>query len=626
MKFILFLVFINVLPCTLTAQTYSIFQSIADLRKSAAVKDGSVSYVLGYRSKGDGGGGVYVYSDTSKATDDGGAIIKSQGLAGAWIHEVQNKVVSLKWWGIRPLSATGTSYNLEQDDIYQSFNAAIHFIQTKAVGATLVIDAGAGGVWNNGTYYSSQTWKIDQPGIFITGTRSPIGRPSTRITWPAQDTCIYVPEVAKNVTLEHLEITQINNGFNWGDSTGHGIYSRAQIFADNLSFLNLAGDGIHIHACAIPNDPNYGNADHSVLKNIWANYTNNGLYLKGCDANKITIEKLQASNIRRWGVWDDSFLGNDYKEPHFAYCGFAGNNNPTTVQYKGKAYITRYQVVDKFINKGYEPDKHPEIWFQYWTSGYAPEWEPTKRYWSAGTFALINDNAVHNMVGNYTEDGQAPGFLNTRSSLLDGTRGTQTYGGSQKRVMFGTQYQNANHVFPGILVGQFTGQYEFPNVPVHAVQDGSKSGTLDAARFEALTDALWVNFKNTKGDAYINVNAGGDINLYPVKGSGLGVGSNSVHPVKPNIVSLGTAANRWSGLFVTNSGDDASSGTAILTQGRAVIKTKSVTSASKIFLTVSQVKGEQGFLSPSTIIDGASFIIESSSKTESSSVNWFILN
>lgn len=496
-------------------------RTINALRKGVAAVDGSVAYVLGYRTTGDGGGGIYVYHDTSKARDDGGAIIKSNGLPGAWIHEVKDKVVNLKWWGIQPLSyiPNTTSYNLAQDDIFQEFNAAITFIHTRARGSQLLIEAGEGGVWGNGTYYCSGTWQLSKE-IWITGTKAGIGYPTTQIIWDARKLCINVPVQAGRATLEHLGVSQLYGDFNFGDSTGHGIYSRAQLYIDNMKFTNLSGDGIRIEACAIPNDPIFGQADFSILKNVAVNYTNHGLYIRGCDANKITVDKFEASNTRRWGVYDDGFLGNDYKEPHFSATGYAGNNNKTSVTYNGKYYQARYQM-EGIDNTNKRPDLHPEHWNDVGAHAAVP-WRPNTRYWSAGTFALINENAWHMITSPYTEEGQAPGYLNTRSELRNGTRGTGTIGGSQSRTLFGTQYNNANHQFPGVLAQADGGAYETPNAPIHAVQDFKKSGMQDIARFESMNNEAWVKIKNTSGEGYLNLD-GKTIKLYSVDGNYFGV-------------------------------------------------------------------------------------------------------
>lgn len=69
-------------------------------------------------------------------------------------------------------------------------------------------------------------------------------------------------------------------------------------------------------------------------------------------------------------------------------------------------------------------------------------------------------------------------------------------------------------------------------------------------------------------------------------------------------------------------------GTATLVAGTVTISNTAALSSSKIFLTVNTPAGTQGFLSaPSaSIVSGTSFVINSTSATETSTVNWQIVN
>lgn len=75
-------------------------------------------------------------------------------------------------------------------------------------------------------------------------------------------------------------------------------------------------------------------------------------------------------------------------------------------------------------------------------------------------------------------------------------------------------------------------------------------------------------------------------------------------------------------------GSNKSIGTATLVAGTVTVSTTAVTSSSLIFVTVNTPGGTQGFLSvPSgSIVNGTSFVINSSSNTETSTVNWWIIN
>lgn len=68
--------------------------------------------------------------------------------------------------------------------------------------------------------------------------------------------------------------------------------------------------------------------------------------------------------------------------------------------------------------------------------------------------------------------------------------------------------------------------------------------------------------------------------------------------------------------------------TATLVGGTVTVSSTAVTASSKIFVTVNTPGGTQGFLSVPTasIVAGASFVINSSSASETSTVNWMIVN
>lgn len=88
-------------------------------------------------------------------------------------------------------------------------------------------------------------------------------------------------------------------------------------------------------------------------------------------------------------------------------------------------------------------------------------------------------------------------------------------------------------------------------------------------------------------------------------------------------VTLGTAGNKIN----VATGSNASIGVSgTLTAGTITISTTAVTSSSKIFLTVAAPAGVQGILSVGTIVNGTSFVINSTSATETSTVNWWIIN
>ena len=85
-------------------------------------------------------------------------------------------------------------------------------------------------------------------------------------------------------------------------------------------------------------------------------------------------------------------------------------------------------------------------------------------------------------------------------------------------------------------------------------------------------------------------------------------------------VTLPTAGN---GLSIKE-GTNATMGTGTLVAGSLTVNTNKVTASSRIFYSVSTAGGTQGFLSY-TISAGTSFTITSTSATDTSSINWIII-
>ena len=88
-------------------------------------------------------------------------------------------------------------------------------------------------------------------------------------------------------------------------------------------------------------------------------------------------------------------------------------------------------------------------------------------------------------------------------------------------------------------------------------------------------------------------------------------------------LTFGTAGNKIN----MATGSNASAGTSgAMTAGTITISTTAVTANSLIFLTHASLGGTQGILSVGTITAATSFVINSSSATDTGTVNWWIIN
>jgi hypothetical protein len=73
-------------------------------------------------------------------------------------------------------------------------------------------------------------------------------------------------------------------------------------------------------------------------------------------------------------------------------------------------------------------------------------------------------------------------------------------------------------------------------------------------------------------------------------------------------------------------GADKTVGQVLLQYGQAAVLTKAVKSTSRIFLSYAGVDGQPGTLYSGDIVDGTSFVIHSTSVTDNSPVNYWIIN
>lgn len=113
-----------------------------------------------------------------------------------------------------------------------------------------------------------------------------------------------------------------------------------------------------------------------------------------------------------------------------------------------------------------------------------------------------------------------------------------------------------------------------------------------------------------------NITSGGNM----VANTGLTVNSGGIGITSGNLTITAGKLN------VPGSGTAAIVGTSTLTGGAVTIATSAVTTNSKIFLTYLYPLSNAGILQVRTINNGVSFLVNSSSGTDTSAFNWFIVN
>ena len=76
---------------------------------------------------------------------------------------------------------------------------------------------------------------------------------------------------------------------------------------------------------------------------------------------------------------------------------------------------------------------------------------------------------------------------------------------------------------------------------------------------------------------------------------------------------------------IFSTGGGGSMGQATLVAGTVTVSNTSVTTASRIFLSVHSIGGTAGVITLGTVTAGASFVINSSSSSDTSTINWLII-
>jgi len=166
------------------------------------------------------------------------------------------------------------------------------------------------------------------------------------------------------------------------------------------------------------------------------------------------------------------------------------------------------------------------------------------------------------------------------------------------------------------------------------VQGASPSTTGIGLEIEYLGGSGYVTAYNRTGGAWLPLNIRSSVTTFTAGGTGLGVLNSTgwrlgdataatTDKLEVNgSIKLATAGNK----LKIATGTNASVGTATLVGGTVTVSTTAALTASLIYVTVKTPGGTQGFLSVPTITNATSFVINSTSALETSTVNWWIIN
>lgn len=314
------------------------------------------------------------------------------------------------------------------------------------------------------TYFLAETLEIKRT-VYLCGTNNYAGfAANARLVFKPKTTGIklaYITEAIKDdkrgrqgaggSILEGLIIDANGVGFTsdiaankvYGDH--HGILMNIGCKITNCKINGFEGDGIRVFGnpsiepldSTSPNDKN-SNADLFYLDHVAIFYVGgNGIYLAGKAANAGKVIGCDMRYTGRFGILDESALGNTYIACHADACGVRSNCFHKGKYYSLKVSLNKAKQPVKNIEPGIPREKpnEPQEWEKYWNPGVEakdpqptstyPEWNNEYPYVTGGSYYSVGleekiiikqpgatdsenntANATSVFVGCYSEDSQ----------------------------------------------------------------------------------------------------------------------------------------------------------------------------------------------------------------------------
>jgi hypothetical protein len=198
-----------------------------------------------------------------------------------------------------------------------------------------------------------------------------------------------------------------------------GILARTHsIRVSECNILAFEGSGIAMIADGDVDYPYPGNANNFYIGRCTAYYCGmDGIHLGYSNANAGLTENCDNSYNGRWGILDQSFLGNTHIGHHTAFNGHATLSRQRhfgSVTHDGYVWAARLECIGSAHSADYsnEPGTDPYSWFMIGgdgtavpSPGFYPAWDALETYEPNGSYAGNNINARNVWIGLYSEQG-----------------------------------------------------------------------------------------------------------------------------------------------------------------------------------------------------------------------------
>ena len=310
--------------------------------KAKSDNDKLVIKVLGYYSANDGGGGDYYWDETSGVADDGAFYIKPASISGngRWRPLFTDGIINLKRMGCKGDGVFDNKARIQ---------AVIDAIPgNTANNTTLVLKAGAEGrnFYCSGTI-NLHTVTLEGGSLYGTILSFPPGTIGVKMIGDAfgnypclKDIAILANEKDPNDGyVGGAKAKGLSNDAN--DYHYHGIYVNTIARLDNVDVESFSGHGIRVYASVGDAPPT--NASSFIIERCRIrNMRGAGIYISGPDANQGMVTAVDVRDNGLCGIWDASFLGNQ-----FIAC--MGHNNGIGGTIGGHYRVTNLNARSTFI-------------------------------------------------------------------------------------------------------------------------------------------------------------------------------------------------------------------------------------------------------------------------------------
>jgi hypothetical protein len=330
------------------------------------------------------------------------------------------------------------------------------------------------------------------------------------------------------------------------NTSAHGVWLRARAFGRGLRIHNFAGTGWRPYAASNGTDDFIGNCNNWGLNTARITDCEHGVWAQGYDANAGSTYNVDASNNRRWGILDQTFLGCSTYACHTAGNGVLLGSKPggPKTAYARFGGLTYHAVPDRTEAEyqSTQPGTNSAIWSQCKGTSYAMDWTGTEAlgiFREGGSYCTKGDNNRGGMNDCYSEGGQGLIWLMAQHSLWTGGMMTETpiARGSTITSEFGNVL-----VFPGLTARAKDGNYG----PFVDVTLGGSATNKDILKFSAhaaggdsLTGDWRIKANTTTGGWFVDqANSSSRVPFYVT-------GGNSTQPWKFQVADflIGGGAN-----------------------------------------------------------------------------------